>query len=97
MSRTTGMVVLGSKKDVAVPIGYECHGVTPRRNWHLQPRQEVSSRDKLGHEFRADLAQPYNDRFFLQIIFIPRRDIDRIHAENRLHVGGMHGDLSREY
>ena len=39
---------------------------------------------------RNDLAQSDNNWLFLQIIFLPRRDIDGINAEDGLHVSGMH-------
>jgi hypothetical protein len=43
-----------------------------------------------------DLAQPDDNRLFLQIIFLPRRDIDGVHAEDGLYTSGMHRDLSRK-
>lgn len=42
-----------------------------------------------------DLAQPDDNRLFLQIIFLPRRDIDGVHAEDGLYTRGMHRDLLR--
>ena len=45
---------------------------------------------------RNDLAQSDNNWLFLQIVFLPRRDIDGIHAEDGLHVSGMHRDLLRK-
>lgn len=43
-----------------------------------------------------DLAQPDDNRLFLQIIFLPRRDIDGVHAEDGFYTSGMHRDLSRK-
>jgi hypothetical protein len=55
--------------------------------------RRVSSLTTRIRNERNDLAQPDNDWLFLQIIFLPRRDIDRIHAKDGLHVSGMHRDL----
>lgn len=43
-----------------------------------------------------DLAQSDNNWVFLQIIFLPRWDINGIHAEDGLHVSSMHRDLLRK-
>ena len=58
-------------------------------------RRVSSSMTRIRSEIN-DLAQSDNNWLFLQIIFLPRWDIDGIHTEDGLHVSGMHRDLLRK-